>query len=163
MSHATGNKQPAVSRHSWCVSAGCQPAGAVLGCQPAEAPAHSPCCLPLCVPLQAVSQLNLQPLLPLLSGMHLQAASQLKLQLAVLLHGPDGSGKMTAISAAAAALGVNVVPFNCHEMRAESGAKTATALRAVCESAQQFSPALLVLQHLQVLAKPPAGSGGGEI
>ena len=94
--------------------------------------------------------------------MQLQAASQLKLQLAILLHGPDGSGKMTAISAAAAALGVNVVPFNCHEMRAESGAKTATALRAVCESAQQFSPALLVLQHLQVLAKPPAGSGGGE-
>ncbi len=36
---------------------------------------------------------------------------------ALLLTGPQGSGRHTAVSAACAALGVNHIPWDCHEIK----------------------------------------------
>ena len=58
-----------------------------------------------------------------------QRAGELHVRASVLLHGPAGGGKVTAAVAAAAALGVHVVPFNCHELkvcvRCAAGSKSA--------------------------------------
>lgn len=46
-----------------------------------------------------------------------QRAAELGVQASVLVVGPPGAGKATAVNAAAAALGVHIVPFTCHELR----------------------------------------------
>lgn len=45
------------------------------------------------------------------------AAADVPVRAAALLHGPRGSGKQTAARAAAAALGLNFLPWSCHELR----------------------------------------------
>ena len=46
-----------------------------------------------------------------------QRAAELGVRASVLVVGPPGVGKATAVNAAAAALGVHAVPFTCHELR----------------------------------------------
>lgn len=41
--------------------------------------------------------------------------------MALLLAGPAGSGRTTAATAAAAALGLHLVPFNCHDLTSAAG------------------------------------------
>lgn len=83
----------------------------------------------------------------------------------VLLHGPSGCGKSTAVSAAAAALGLNVVPYSCHEFIGQSDAAVAMAIRAALESAQEFAPALLHLEDFSALcsAEQAQGSAPGAV
>ncbi len=88
--------------------------------------------------------------------------------MSLLLHGPSGCGKATAVSAAAVALGWHVVPFSCRELGggqpqqpgqpgAQDGAPAA-ALRAAFEAAGQFSPALLLLQDFEALLEAAPGA-----
>lgn len=83
------------------------------------------------------------------------------LQVAALLLGPRGSGRATAARAATAALGIHLVPFSCHDLKGQTEAHTATALKATMDAAQQFAPAVLLLQHFEVLAEVAAGSTQG--
>ena len=100
----------------------------------------------------------------------LQSGRDAALRVALLLHGPSGSGRATAARAAAAALGLHVVPFSCHELgggpqqqppqQQQGGEGTAVAaLRAAFEAAAQFAPALLLLQDFEVLAEAAPGGG----
>ena len=84
------------------------------------------------------------------------------LQVAALLLGPRGSGRATAVRAATAALGIHLVPFSCHDLKGQTEAHTATALKASLEAAQQFAPAVLLLRHFEVLAESAAGSSQGK-
>lgn len=92
----------------------------------------------------------------------MQGSSAMTLQVAALLLGPRGSGRATATRAATAALGIHLVPFSCHDLKGQTEAHTATALKAALEAAQQFTPAVLLLQHFEVLAESAAGSTQGD-
>jgi len=72
----------------------------------------------------------------------------------VILHGPAGVGKRSCAEAAAAALGVNVVPFNCHELVAAAGSEQTAvgALKAAIAVAREYAPAVLLLRRFGALA-----------
>ena len=46
-----------------------------------------------------------------------QDSAEYGLRVAVLLHGPQGSGRATAAMAAAIAIGAHVIPYSCHELK----------------------------------------------
>ncbi len=92
--------------------------------------------------------------------MLLQGAEASNMCVSVLIYGPSGCGKSTAVSAAAAALGLNVVPYSCHEFIGQSDAAVAVALKASLESAQDFAPAVLYLEDLSALCSAEQAQGG---
>ena len=95
----------------------------------------------------------------------MQGAEADSVCVSVLLYGPSGCGKSTAVSAAAAALGLNVVPYSCHEFIGQSDAAMASAIRSALESAQEFAPSILYLEDLSALcsAEQAQGAALGEI
>lgn len=110
------------------------------------------------------------PLLPawrqlaqlLASALH-PASAVVPLRLAVLLHGPSGSGKRTAAAAAAAAVGCHAVSLSCHDVKAAAGAAerhTFEGVRAAFGTAADYAPAVLLLRELSVLGD--ASSHGGS-
>ena len=93
------------------------------------------------------------------SAMLLQGAEASSVCVSILIHGPSGCGKSTAVSAAAAALGLNIVPYSCHEFIGQSDAAVAAALKAALESAQEFAPAVLHLEDLSALCSAEQAQG----
>lgn len=92
----------------------------------------------------------------------MQDSAALALQVSVLLLGPRGSGRSTAVRAATAALGIHLVPFSCHDLKGQTDSQTATALKASLEAAQEFAPVVLLLRHFEVLSESPQGASQGE-
>ena len=87
----------------------------------------------------------------------LQARQGVTLRATVLLSGPVGSGKKTAIVRAAEEIGVRAIPFSCQELRAGSDPKTALALRMGFNEAKAFAPAIMLLTDVEALVdKSPA-------
>ena len=90
------------------------------------------------------------------------AGAHLPLRLAVLLHGPAGSGKRAAAETAAAAVGAHCVSFSCHDIKAPAGVPekhTIEGLRAAFAAADEYRPAMLLLRHFQVLGGDSHGVG----
>ena len=92
----------------------------------------------------------------------LQKGLQSGLRIALLLHGPSGCGKTTAVRAAAAALGLHVIPFSCHEFNGQADTVAANAVRAAFRSALNFSPAVLLLQDFAALSDAASGAPSGQ-
>ena len=130
----------------------------VLGAHAAAAAAATPL-LPAVGPL-------LQPwreLAQLLASVLHPAAVGVPLRLAVLLHGPSGCGKRTAVAAAAAAVGCHLVSLSSHDVKAAAGAAerhTFEGLRAAFGAAAEYAPAVLLLRQFSVLGD--ASSHGGS-
>ena len=95
----------------------------------------------------------------------LQGPEAENISVSVLMHGPTGCGKSTAVSATAAALGLNVIPYSCHEFVGQSDAAMAMAIRTAFENAQEFAPAILFLKNLSALcsAEQAQGSASGDL
>lgn len=68
----------------------------------------------------------------------------------VLLTGPPGSGKSSTAQAAAAAVGVPLIPLDCTEIGAGilAGPAQAEVLDEVRRQAEQYAPCAVCLQHL---------------
>ncbi|OAE31958.1 hypothetical protein AXG93_4421s1090 [Marchantia polymorpha subsp. ruderalis] len=81
----------------------------------------------------------------------------LELRLAVLIHGPSGSGKQTVVRLAAEDLGVNVLEFNCYDFVGATEGKTTAALVEAFKSAKRYSPSILLLRRFEALAKSSSG------
>ena len=91
------------------------------------------------------------------------ASTGISLRLAMLLHGPTGSGKRTAAVAAAAALGCHIACINCRDIQSEGplpDGKVAEGLRVAFDVAGRYRPAFLVLEDFQLLA--PGGDVQAE-
>ncbi|OMO50614.1 hypothetical protein CCACVL1_30346 [Corchorus capsularis] len=74
----------------------------------------------------------------------------LKFRVSVLLHGPPGCGKKTVVRHVAKRLGLHVVEYSCHSLTASSEKKTSAALTQAFNSAQRYSPTILLLRHFDV-------------
>ena len=70
----------------------------------------------------------------------------------VLIHGPPGSGKATAVRAAATAMGLHVVPYGCAGLHAGGQGPIASRLRAAHEAACKYAPTVLLLTGFEALA-----------
>lgn len=83
----------------------------------------------------------------------LSATSLVPLRIAILLHGPVGAGKRTAITAAAAALGYHKLRLSCQEFNAEgtSEATIIEGLQLAFTSVLRYRPALFALEDIDKL------------
>ncbi|KAF5744157.1 hypothetical protein HS088_TW08G00753 [Tripterygium wilfordii] len=73
-----------------------------------------------------------------------------KFRVAVLLYGLAGCGKRTVVKYVARRLGLHVVEFSCHNLTVSSERKTSVALAQAFNTAQRYSPAILLLRHFDV-------------
>lgn len=89
----------------------------------------------------------------------LQTGRAARVKIAVLLQGPTGSGKRTAAMQAAEAIGVHLIPLACEELRGPSDNKTAAAVKAAFETAEEFGPAILLLQNVPALLESQHPTG----
>ena len=81
------------------------------------------------------------------------AIRNLSWKISLLLHGPQGSGKKTAISAAAAALGCHAIWISCSDIRNNSSeGKAGDTFRAIFDAASEYRPCLLVLDKVDQVA-----------
>lgn len=74
----------------------------------------------------------------------------LKFRVAVLLHGLPGCGKRTVVRYVARRLGIHVVEYSCHNLMASSERKTSAALAQAFNTAQRYSPTILLLRDFDV-------------
>ncbi|KAJ4944474.1 hypothetical protein JOQ06_013017 [Pogonophryne albipinna] len=76
----------------------------------------------------------------------------------VLLHGPSGSGKMTAVSAASRRLNLHLLKVDCVSVCADTPAASEVKLSSVFQRAEALQPCVLLLRNLQVLLRPRGGA-----
>ncbi|XP_017983752.1 PREDICTED: peroxisome biogenesis protein 6 isoform X2 [Theobroma cacao] len=74
----------------------------------------------------------------------------LNFRVSVLLHGLPGCGKRTVVRYVAKRLGLHVIEYSCHNLTASSEKKTSAALTQAFNSAQRYSPTILLLRHFDV-------------
>ncbi|KAK9540733.1 hypothetical protein VZT92_003166 [Zoarces viviparus] len=71
----------------------------------------------------------------------------------VLLHGPAGSGKMTAVSAASRRLNLHLLKVDCVSVCADTPAASEVKLASVFQRAEALQPCVLLLRNLQLLLR----------
>ncbi|XP_035856422.1 peroxisome assembly factor 2 [Sander lucioperca] len=89
---------------------------------------------------------------------HLQHSSGLS-GCAVLLHGPAGSGKVTAVSAASRRLNLHLLKVDSVSVCADTPAASEVKLSGVFQRAAALQPCVLLLRNLQLLLRPRGGHG----
>uniref|UniRef100_A0A3Q3K0K2 Peroxisomal ATPase PEX6 n=1 Tax=Monopterus albus TaxID=43700 RepID=A0A3Q3K0K2_MONAL len=71
----------------------------------------------------------------------------------ILLHGPAGSGKVTALSAASRRLNLHLLKVDCVSVCADTPAATEVKLVSVFQRADALQPCILLLRNLQLLLR----------
>ncbi|KZV91614.1 AAA-domain-containing protein, partial [Exidia glandulosa HHB12029] len=80
-------------------------------------------------------------------------AWEYQLHVSVLLKGARGVGKSTCAAGVARSLGLHLYEVNCYDLLGESEAATEGTLRARFERAAECAPCVLLLRHLEALAR----------
>ncbi|TKS67932.1 Peroxisome assembly factor 2 [Collichthys lucidus] len=88
---------------------------------------------------------------------HLQYSGSLS-GCTVLLHGPAGSGKVAAVSAASRRLNLHLLKVDCVSLCADSPAASEVKLAAAFQRADAVRPCVLLLRNLQLLLCPRGGA-----
>ncbi|XP_054992388.1 peroxisome biogenesis factor 6 isoform X2 [Sorex araneus] len=78
---------------------------------------------------------------------------------AVLLRGPPGSGKSTAVAAACSRLGVHLLKVPCSSLCADSSGAAETKLQAAFTRARDCRPVVLLLTAVHLLGRDRDGLG----
>ncbi|XP_029931991.1 peroxisome assembly factor 2 [Myripristis murdjan] len=76
----------------------------------------------------------------------------------VLLHGPAGSGKVTAVSAASRRLHLHLLKVDCVSLCSDSPAASEVKLTSAFLKAESLRPCVLLLRNLQLLLRPRGGA-----
>ncbi|KAF8947368.1 peroxisomal assembly protein [Haplosporangium gracile] len=95
------------------------------------------------------------------SGLH-PFSSKLGLNCTVLLHGARGIGKKTVIDWVADLAGIHVMEVNCFDIASDTDAKTEVAVRAKFDKAIACGPCILVLRHIDALARKSVALETGQ-
>ncbi|XP_068178528.1 peroxisomal ATPase PEX6 [Antennarius striatus] len=80
----------------------------------------------------------------------------------VLLHGPAGSGKVTAVSAVSRRLNLHLLKVDAVGLCADTPAAAEARLAVALERADALQPCILLLRNLQLLLGGGAGGGAEE-
>ncbi|XP_034045150.1 peroxisome assembly factor 2 isoform X2 [Thalassophryne amazonica] len=76
----------------------------------------------------------------------------------VLLHGPAGSGKVTAVSTAGQRLHLHLMKVDCVTLCADTPAASEAKLMAAFQRADTLRPCILLLRNLHLLFQPHGGA-----
>ncbi|CAO3662808.1 unnamed protein product [Rhizopus stolonifer] len=79
-----------------------------------------------------------------------------------LFHGPRGGGKSTLVKEVAEALGVHVYEFSIYDILSDTDAKTEAHLRAKFDKAAALAPCVVLIRHMEGLAKKSAVVESGQ-
>jgi peroxin-6 len=79
-----------------------------------------------------------------------------------LLHGPRGGGKSTLVKEVAEALGIHIYEFSIYDVISDTDAKTEAHLRAKFDKAAVLAPCVVLIRHLEGLAKKSAVVESGQ-
>ncbi|XP_025781200.1 peroxisome biogenesis factor 6 isoform X2 [Puma concolor] len=77
----------------------------------------------------------------------------------VLLHGPPGSGKTTAVTAACSRLGLHLLKVPCSNLCADSSGAVEAKLQAIFSRARRCRPVVLLLTAVDLLGRDRDGLG----
>ncbi|XP_067254582.1 peroxisomal ATPase PEX6 [Chanodichthys erythropterus] len=90
---------------------------------------------------------------------HLTESSlTLKRGCSVLLMGPNGTGKVTAVKAASRRLHLHLIKVDCVTLCADTAAACEAKMKSVFERAELHHPCVLLLRNLQLLGQPRDGT-----
>lgn len=103
-------------------------------------------------PLAASDSVYAQ-LLRLVQATLMPRAADYGLHLSVLLKGARGSGKRSVAHWVAQQTGIHLIELNCFDLIGDSDARTEGILRARCEQAASCAPAIVLLRHVDALAR----------
>ncbi|KAF9433760.1 peroxisomal assembly protein [Entomortierella beljakovae] len=95
------------------------------------------------------------------SGLH-PFSSKLGLNCTVLLHGARGIGKKTVIDWVADLAGIHLMEVNCFDIASDTDAKTEVAVRAKFDKAVACGPCVLLLRHIDALARKSVALETGQ-
>nr|XP_057902091.1 peroxisomal ATPase PEX6 isoform X2 [Doryrhamphus excisus] len=76
----------------------------------------------------------------------------------LLLHGPAGCGKATAVSAASCRLHLHLLKVDCVTVCGDTPAATEVKLMSLFQRANAVQPCVLLLRNLQLLLRPRGGT-----
>ncbi|XP_077427477.1 peroxisomal ATPase PEX6 isoform X2 [Vanacampus margaritifer] len=76
----------------------------------------------------------------------------------LLVHGPAGSGKVTAVAAASSRLHLQLIKVDCVGVCGDTPAATEARLTSLLERADALQPCVLLLRNLQLLLRPGGGA-----
>ncbi|XP_056136218.1 peroxisomal ATPase PEX6 [Lampris incognitus] len=76
----------------------------------------------------------------------------------VLIQGPRGSGKVTAVRAASRRLHLHLFKVDCVSVCADTAAACEAKLKSVFQRAEAHQPCVLLLRNLQLLCQPREGA-----
>ena len=89
-------------------------------------------------------------------------ALELGLISSILMEGPRGCGKRTIVKWAADKLNLHLLEINCYDFVGETDVKTEANLRARFEKAVSCAPCILLLRHIDALARKSAALESGQ-
>ncbi|KAG0096415.1 peroxisomal assembly protein [Podila epicladia] len=95
------------------------------------------------------------------SGLH-PFSSKLGLNCTVLLHGARGIGKKTVVDWVADLAGIHIMEVNCFDIASDTDAKTEVAVRAKFDKAIACGPCILLLRHIDALARKSVALETGQ-
>ena len=88
--------------------------------------------------------------------------SSYNMQLSILLKGAGGAGKTTIIKYLANEIGLNVVVIECYDIIGDTASITEGTIRAQLDKAMSCAPSILLLKHLEALARKTESSSLGR-
>ncbi|TPX59002.1 hypothetical protein PhCBS80983_g02804 [Powellomyces hirtus] len=77
----------------------------------------------------------------------------------ILIHGPRGAGKRSIMYSIAEELGVHLLELNVYDIIGDTDAKTEAFLQGHFDKAAATAPCMLLLRHIDALAKRSSGAG----
>ncbi|KAK3415577.1 hypothetical protein EUGRSUZ_H01193 [Eucalyptus grandis] len=87
------------------------------------------------------------------------SALAVKFRVAVLLSGLTGCGKRTVVRFVARRLGLHVVEFSCNTLMSSSERKTSISLAEAFNTAERYSPSILLLRHFDAFRNLGSNEG----
>ncbi|GMH35252.1 hypothetical protein BSKO_03120 [Bryopsis sp. KO-2023] len=78
-------------------------------------------------------------------------ATDMEFRVSILLTGPAGCGKKTALDGACRALGLKLITVNCMDLKSSTDRATSSKLNALFEHSLEFSPCALLLKNVDKL------------
>ncbi|KAI7904380.1 P-loop containing nucleoside triphosphate hydrolase protein [Cokeromyces recurvatus] len=85
-----------------------------------------------------------------------------KLSCNVLFHGPRGGGKTTLVREVTESLGIHLFEFSIYDIISDTDAKTEIHLRAKFDKATALAPCVVLVRHMEGLAKKSAVIESGQ-